>query len=242
MTKIGIAIVNQSTCWKDDDIASFLPVLQQGISHDFAPIWGVDADLCFYIDKTAPLRPDLWPLIIKDTSDEEGALGYHERRSNGLPISYCFAGDDLKYGEDPRTTLDHELKEMLVDPWCTNYVSALYQGKRVITWREVCDAVEAGFYMVDSQPLSNFVFPAFFDTEMPHPVNTKFDFCGQLSAPMTIAKGGYMSIRYPNSPWQQVFGEAVPAHKKMYPPKGSRRERFLLRENHGRPWQRSTLI
>jgi hypothetical protein len=240
--KALIALVNESTCWKDADIASFLPVLQIGITRDFAPIWNADADLIFYVDRTARLRPDAWPVIIRDTSDVRGALGYHEKRSNGLPIGYCFAGDDLKYNEDPRTTLDHEIKEMLADPYCTAIRSAIYAGQRVLTLCETCDAVEEGSYLVNGQPLSNFVTPAFFDTDYPHAAGTRFDFCGQLSAPMTIAKGGYLSVQPLGSgEWQQVYGENVPERKKELPV-GSRRARFALRENSNTSWIPSTAI
>lgn len=240
MTKPFIALLNKSTAWSNAGIAAFLPALQEQITHHFAPAWGVDADLGFFVDPTAPIPATAWPVVILDHSDQAGALGYHDLTNDGRPIGFSFAGDDLRYGEDLRTTLAHEVLELLADPYCRNLASVTYDGKRVKTICEVCDAVEDQAYIVNDQVTTNFVLPAFFDTMSDHPPGTKFDYLGKLKAPMTLSWGGYLSIfdESDGQGWRQVFGSRVPIHKKL-PPRGSRRERFLLRENHHRPWQAS---
>lgn len=241
-----IAILNRSTVLKNADIAAYLPALQLAVDRDFCPAWGLPpADLEFLVDPTAKPQSDAWLLIVADDSDQAGALGYHDVSSGGMPIGYVFAKTDLEYNENWRITMSHELFEMLPDPMCNSMTSAMFRGKQVMTIREACDAVEGDdcAYDVNGFKVSDFVLPAFFDTYSSHPAGTKFDHCGHVTAPMTIAVGGYMSIMDPSAGtgWKMVFGDFVPMHKRL-PPRGSRRERFLLRENHRRPWRQSTAV
>ena len=76
-------IINASTVLKDADIDAAVPDLQTQITRDFAPAWGIDADLAFYPKKNAPPKTSWW-ISVLDTSDEADALGYHDLTSAGL--------------------------------------------------------------------------------------------------------------------------------------------------------------
>ena len=47
MPTIKLAVINASTVLKDTDVNKALPALQAQVHNDFAPAWGVDADLVF---------------------------------------------------------------------------------------------------------------------------------------------------------------------------------------------------
>ncbi len=115
MAEIKVAIINASTALHDGEVEAALPGLQTQIRRDFAPVWGVDADLSFVPGKQKP-QPGSWWLAILDNTDEAGALGYHDLTNEGLPMGKVFAATDKQYGLSWTVTASHELLEMLGDP------------------------------------------------------------------------------------------------------------------------------
>ena len=229
-----VGIINQSSCVADAAIATYLSALQQQVTHDLAPAWSLPAtDVNFIVDRTAPIPKDWWVLGIFEDSDQPGALGYHDVTPTGNPLGKCFAGTDLMYGEDWRITLSHELCEMLVDPNCKRADLVSFQGKMVFAAVEVCDPCEdeRWAYLIDGQPVSDFVTPAYFGTE-----SGTLDHAGKIAAPMELLAGGYISTLDPRAGtgWVQTFGEHVPQHKK-WPLPGSRRERRQVGAARWRP-------
>jgi hypothetical protein len=106
MTNIKIAIVNESTVLSDADVKKALPDLQTQIHRDFAPAWGIDADLLL-IDPAKKIPDGVWVVGIFDTSDQANALGYHDvtsedcrsEKSSRNPIS-----THISVGQSPRAT------------------------------------------------------------------------------------------------------------------------------------------
>lgn len=247
MTKPFIAITNLSTVWNDADIGEYVAgPLQIHVSRDLGPVWGVDADLGFYLDHTAIPPETAWVIAVVDDSPQIDALGLHDLTSTGLPIGFAAVKTTLACGGTPKRVLCHEVDEMAVDPMINRFIPAKFQGKDIETIIEVADPVESDVdgYDISGEPMSNFVTPAYYDTTTVHAAGTKFDFCGILTAPMTLGAGGYISVidHTDGQGWRQVFGDKVPPHKLCPPPRYSRRERMFLRENHGRLWTPSTLI
>src|SRR5258708_24239792 len=115
MANIRIAVINASTVLTDDQVQAAVPALQTQVHRDFAPIWGIDADVSFVPSGSNP-NPGLWWLTVLDDSDQAGALGYHDITDQGLPLGKGFAGTDLKYSKQWTVTASHELLEMLADP------------------------------------------------------------------------------------------------------------------------------
>ena len=77
MADIKIAVINASTVLTDAQVQPAVSALQIQVHRDFAPVWGVDADLTFVPSGSQP-APGMWWLSILDTSDQAGALGYHD--------------------------------------------------------------------------------------------------------------------------------------------------------------------
>jgi hypothetical protein len=77
MANIKIPFFNESTVLKDSDVKAAIAPLQTQATRDFAPVWGVDADLTFF-PKGTQLPAKTWQIGIFDDSDQAGALGYHD--------------------------------------------------------------------------------------------------------------------------------------------------------------------
>lgn len=231
-----VVVTNASTVLTDDAVQGVIPALSLQVSRDLASFWpGISVDLSF-VSKGGAIPHGAWALCILDDTDQADALGYHDTTMGGQPISKVFAKTDSDYGEDWHVTASHELCEMLCDPQIDQTVTTVYEGKSVTTIREVCDAVEGNSYAINGFMVSDFVTPTFYDSSKID--GLKYDFLSVISAPMTLASGGYMSLQDASGNWTQVFGQAVTTWKRM-PPHGSRRER--LRAGHKR-WRRSTAI
>src|SRR5204863_985342 len=107
-----ISIINASTAVSDADAKPVVEALQQQVDDHFAPAWGSSAHLNF-VPKGGHPDPGSWWLVILDSSDQAGALGYHDLTQEGLPIAKAFAGSDIQYGYSWSVTVSHELLEML---------------------------------------------------------------------------------------------------------------------------------
>lgn len=247
MAQIKISISNESTVLTDDQVSNVVPALQTQVTRDFAPVWGVDADLDF-VPKGQPAPTGHWWLVVLDNSDQAGALGYHDMTSEGLPLGKVFAGTDKAFGAQWTVTASHELLEMLVDPAINltaltmtpfdfnhNVVGRLYAY-------EVCDPCEADGdgYQIDGVLVSDFVFPAWFESFRPIS-STQFDQQSKMINPFQLLPGGYAGVYDMTSGtgWQQISlpmpqERTSPASQRA--PIGSRRERRRTPRNQ---WLRS---
>src|SRR2546425_8159515 len=82
---ITIAVVNESTVLSDSQVRAALPAFQAQVHDDFAPAWGIDADLVF-VPRGRYAPAGSWWLVILDNSDQADALGYHDVTSSGTPL------------------------------------------------------------------------------------------------------------------------------------------------------------
>jgi hypothetical protein len=245
MANIKIAVINQSTVVKDAEVKTVVAALSKQVKNDFAPIWGVDADLSI-VDKAAHPPKGYWWLVILDNSDQAGALGYHDLTNEGLPLGKVFAGTDLQYNQKWSVTTSHELLEMLGDPDVN--LSALLQTQDTqgtLYAYEVCDACEADEdgYTIDGIAVSDFVYPAWFETMWltTEAGGVQFDKQKLLTRPFSLRPAGYASILQINAPngWTQLNG---PKSAQMYRQRalvGSRRERRAVGKTS---WLRSNVL
>lgn len=237
MAQIKVSVINSSSVLTDDQVHAVIPALQTQVSRDFAPPWGVDADLDFVPKGQQPPERHWW-LVVLDNSDAAGALGYHDITPEGLPLGKVFAGTDMQFGNQWTVTASHELLEMLGDPAInlTALSMTAFDVKQNVVGRlyayEVCDACEADKfgYQIDGVLVSDFVFPAWFEPFRPAG-STQFDQQNQIKGPFQLLPGGYIGVYDMTSGtgWQQVFqpegqGGGAPAGA-MRAPVGSRRER-----------------
>jgi hypothetical protein len=198
-----IAIMNQSSVLSTTDLAALVAALQVQVDRDWQPAWGSRADLVMI---TSPQQPPsgAWWLTVFDTSDQAGALGYHDLTNEGLPLGKIFALTDKQNGNSVTVTASHELLEILADP----DVNLCAQSDNTLWAYEVCDPVESDSlgYEIDGVLVSDFVLPAYFESFR---TSGPFDYKDAISAPLTLAKGGYLSYLDFSSPqgWQQKFDE-----------------------------------
>ncbi|MBI3447427.1 MAG: hypothetical protein HY049_00700 [Acidobacteria bacterium] len=225
MANIKIAVVNASTVVTDAKLVQkVVAALQTQVTRDFAPAWGIDADLRYVPKGSKPAAGEWW-LVILDNSDQAGALGYHDVTKAGLPLGKVFARTDLDYGEQWSCTASHELLEMLADPSINLTVfDETTAGGRLYAY-EVCDACEAEpfGYKINGVLVSDFVYPAWFESF--RKTGTQFDHTKKISKPFKLVKGGYIGVYdvRSGSGWTQVTAEKI--NYRSRPPVGSRRER-----------------
>lgn len=236
-----IAVINSSTVVSDTDVAAAVPALQKQVHDDFAPAWGIDAQVVF-VPKGKKPAADAWWLVVLDDSDQAGALGYHDLTNQGLPLSKVFAKTDKQYGMNWTVTASHELLEMLADPDINLTVFVQSSNtKGVLYAREVCDAIEADNlgYKVDGILLSDFVYPAWFES-FRKAKSTTFDHTKHLTKPFELAPGGYIGAFDVSSGggWHQITASTATARYADRAPVGSRRER---RRTPRDEWQRSAV-
>jgi hypothetical protein len=244
MADIQIAVINASTVLTDAQVQPAVSALQIQVHRDFAPVWGVDADLTFVLTGSQP-APGTWWLTILDTSDQAGALGYHDVTDQSLPLGKVFAKSDIDSGYNWTVTASHELLEMLGDPDIN--LTAFVQtdqnsGAGTLYAYETCDACEADNYGYDinGTTVSDFVYPTWFES-FPHPAGAQFDFGKYVQAPFQLLPGGYIGVYNitAGNGWQQQTAQQGPYHYAMRARPGSRRERRRTPRNQ---WLKSEVI
>lgn len=243
MPDIVVSIINASTVVTDEECRALTAALQQQVSRDFAPVWGIYATLTF-VPKDHTPEPGTWWLSILDNTDRGGVLGHHDLTPDGLPIGKSFAGTDKHFGYEWTVTASHELLEMLADPDVNMTVLVHTEhGNAKLYAYEVCDPCEddADAYCIDDIKVCNFVYPTYFQSF--HTVgSTKFDHLGKLQGPVpTILPGGYISTFDMNGTfgWHQISAAlAQPGKVARAQVRGrvsGRRERRRMPRSHWLP-------
>ncbi len=240
MANIKIQIFNKSSVLTDDRVGAAIPSLQTQIHRDFAPVWGIDADLAF--KQGGSPDPGYWWVGIFDDSDQAGALGYHDLTEEGLPLGKIFAGSDIKLGYIWTVTASHEILEMLGDPDINLTAFVQYDSKSGILYAyEVCDACEADElgYDIDGTRVSDFVYPAWFESFRKEG-STQFDYGNRITKPFQLLAGGYIGAFdvSAGTGWHQVTPAGTQGRYDMRPRLGSRRER---RKTPRDEWLRSII-
>jgi len=247
MAQIKVSVINASSVLSDAEVQGAVPALQMQVSRDFAPVWGIDADLDFVPKAQAQSAPaDRWWLVILDNSDQAGALGYHDMTTKGLPLGKVFAATDLEYGNKWTVTASHELLEMLGDPainltalWMTAFDVSQNVVGRLYAY-EVCDPCESDGdgYPINGVLVSDFVYPSWFEAFW-QAGTTQFDYQKKITAPFQLLPGGYITVYDMTSGtgWQQISVPLPAAGSAARAPVGSRRERRRTPRNQ---WLRSS--
>ena len=231
MSGIIVAVLNRSTQVKDASVKALVSALQIQVSRDFQAAWGIDAQLQ-WVREGGKTPRDAWQLVVFDSSDQAGALGYHDLTRSGRPLGKVFAGTDRRYGNNWTITASHELLEMLADP-NINLVAFAEDENRLYAY-EVCDACEADAYgyKIDGHWVSDFVFPGWFEP-MHAGRNERFDFQRKIARPFGLLRGGYIGIYDidKGSGWTQLEARRARLRYSTRPPVGSRRERRRTPKN-----------
>ena len=214
----AVAIVNESSRLADADLDTIVEALTLQLARDVLPAWW---SLPFPISVVRGLDqvgPAAFPLVVLDTPDQAGALGYHSETPDGRPYGRVFVSPTLDAGgtilSGPNAvsvTLSHEVIELVGDLSC-NLWAERADGSQVA--RELADPVEGDAYDIAldggrTVSVSNFVLPAWFSPRSPQGVPT--DYLGKLFEPFAMTPGGYMIVRSTSGEVGQVFG-SLDAH------------------------------
>ena len=241
MAQFKIAFVNASTAVTDEEARVVMSALQVQVHRDFAPQWGIDADLIFVPRGQLPLQ-GMWWIAVLDTADMAGSLGYHDRTEEGLPLGKVFVLTNQMYGNQWTVSASHELLEMLVDPAINLAVFEPRPNMGPLLYSyEICDPCEADRYgyLIDQILVSDFVFPEWFES-FRKPENTQFDFVNAIHQPFGLLEGGYIGIYdlCTGAGWQQLLPPGTAPAYPARPRVGSRRER---RRTQREQWQVSRI-
>lgn len=200
-----IACFNRATVPLGLDFEALVGALQRYVDEHVAPVWGTPAKLI----RSAGFMKKAWALVLLDDADQPGALAYHDLTPAGLPLAKVFVKTTLTAGESLGVSASHELVEMLVDP----AINMLTTGPEARTFYayESADPVESLSFPVDGIPMSDFVYPAYFES-FHKAGSTHFDHLHKVRRPFQILPGGYQIVCR-NGKWSQVFGSSSKARR-----------------------------
>ena len=197
---------SQPAALPDTDAAHIVEALNIQ-NKDVVAAWGAAKQASHVLVATAAAAPAGAVLAyFLYNSDVAGALGYHDVDPNGNPYIRVFVetilsnnGTTLTGSLSVSVCAGHEADEEDVDPSCTSTATAANGDVWAL---EVGDPVESSSYNITVADgsvvaVSDFVYPSFFDPQGTAP----FDHTGVVTAPFTIAQGGYAIINN-----QPVYG------------------------------------
>jgi len=201
-----IACVNKATAKLGVDFDKLVVALQKFLDEHFVPVWNTPAKLV----EAKDILPDAWTLMFMDDVDSakhEGWLGLHHVEGK-YPFAKIFVNAVLANHDKVSVAASHELAEMLADPainlWTVGPKGRLYAY-------EVCDAVEEDKFSVDGIPMSNFVYPAYFEL-FRKPKSAQFDHMKKVDKPFQILPMGYAQVRE-GSKLRQITGSKTKEEK-----------------------------
>ena len=182
---------------------ALIAAMQAYVNNFIVPVWGTPARLV----KSTGFVKDAWAMVFLETADTPGALAYHDLTTDGFPLSKVFVKTTIDDGELVSVSASHELVEMLVDP-AINMMTTGPNAKTMYAY-EMADPVEALSFKVNGIPMSDFVYPAYFEV-FRKAGSVKFDQLNKVTRPFQILAGGYQII-FKNNKWSQVFGSKAKA-------------------------------
>jgi hypothetical protein len=193
-----IACFNQAQTPLGVDLDTLIAAMQNYVDNFVAPVWGTPATL----QRSQDFVKGAWALVFLDDADQANALAYHDLTDEGLPQSKVFVRTTLANHDLVSVAASHELVEMLVDPAINMMTTG--PDRRLVYAYESADPVEALNFKVNDIPMSNFVYPAYFEN-FHAPGSVRFDQMNAVKKPFEILPGGYQVI-FQNGEWKQIFG------------------------------------
>lgn len=200
-----VACFNQATVDLGVDFDKLIVALQAYVDRHVAPVWGTPAKLI----KTKEFVKNAWAIVFLDDADAPGALAYHELTPDGFPLSKVFVKTTLAGGNRVSVSASHELVEMLVDP-AINLMSTGSEAGTMYAY-ESADPVEALTFNVKGIPMSDFVYPSYFEVFRKRG-STRFDHMNRVKKPFEILAGGYQII-FRDGEWTEFFASSATAKR-----------------------------
>ncbi len=198
-----ISVVNESTVVTDAELQADLPYLQQYLGQVCAA-WHCAGTLQI----TDTPGPRDWVVTVNDSSDVQGAIGYH-LATDSRAVAWVSAKTAAKAGLRWPAVFTHELAEMLVDPTASATANTncdqRYDTDMSVHWTnctfyayEICDPVQNEFYKLGPIRVADFVYRSWFESDGHKP----FDAGRHLGAPLSLAPRSYLSV-YRDGEWKQ---------------------------------------
>ena len=196
-----IACFNKAQTALGVDFDALVAAMQEFVNQHVAPVWGTPAKLI----KSKGFVKNAWAMVFLDDADVADALAYHDLTPDGLPVSKVFVKTTLDNHDRVSVSASHELVEMLVDP-AINLMTTGPDPKVVYAY-ESADPVEALSFNVNGIPMSDFVYPAYFEA-FHKSGSVQFDRLKKITKPFQILSGGYQII-FKNGRWSQITKSAA---------------------------------
>ncbi len=193
-----IACFNKAKTPLGVDFDELIAAMQVFVDKFVVPIWNTPAKLV----KSKGFVKGAWAMVFLDDADAPGALAYHDLTPDGLPESKVFVKTTLDNGDKVSVSASHELVEMLVDPAINMWSNG--PDPKVMYAYESADPVEELTFNVNNIPMTDFVYPAYFEV-FHKPGSVKFDYLRKVRKPFQILSGGYQII-FKNGKESQVLG------------------------------------
>jgi hypothetical protein len=219
-----IACFNKASTPLGVDLDALIAAMQAFVDRYVAPVWGTPAKLV----KSKDYLKGAWAMIFLDNADQPGALAYHDLTPDGMPQAKVFVKTTLDNHDRVSVSASHELVEMLVDPAINMMTTG--PDPNVMYAYESADPVEQLSFTVNGVPMTDFVYPAYFEA-FHKPGSVRFDQSGKVSRPFQILAGGYQII-FKNGKWSQIFGS--PSKKKRFAREDRRGHRSEQRKRAAR--------
>lgn len=204
--KTIIGCTNRSSIVPEQDFRNWLMAQQLQLDNEFSQEWDVSVELLDSKDSVIPQHA--WTFELLDTSDVQGAAGYHNEY--GQPIAKAFALTDKQHGLNWTVTASHEIMETLADPDINRNVLVRHGIGLALIAYEVCDPCEADQLgrVYAGVLLSDFVTRKWY---IPGSMG-QMDANNHIHSPLTLAPGGYFSeldLALPHNGWRQVVVGAM---------------------------------
>jgi hypothetical protein len=181
-----IACFNRAKAPLGVDFDKLVTAMQKFVDEHLVRVWGTPAKLV----KSTGFLKGSWAMAFLENASDAELEGYHDVTPEGLPMAKVFVRTTLNQKDLVSVAASHELVEMLVDPGVNLYSAG--PRKNCLYDYEVADPVEELFFHVDGIPMTDFVYPSYFETFHKQGL-MRFDHMGKLSRPFELDKGGYQS-------------------------------------------------
>src|SRR5205807_4078361 len=182
-----IACFNKATTPLGVDFSALISAMQGFVDKYVAPVWATPAKLV----KSTGYVKGAWAIIFLDDADQPGALAYHDLTPDGLPQSKVFVKTTLDNHDLVSVSASHELVEMLVDPAIN--IMTTGPDPKVMYAYDSADPVEQLSFKVDGIPMTDFVYPAYFEV-FHKAVSVRFDQMQKGNKSFQILSGRYQII------------------------------------------------
>lgn len=221
----GYGLINESSFIKDSDLETMAAAFEIQLQRDFCPKYNLPALPVKPFHPTDTIPPGYWYLHFTDQVTEEGDFGYHSDVGGNIYAEIEIAilqkygcgvlsTDPANGGPDSVSSVaSHELLEMTYDPMVTLWAPSVLPIDGTSQAAEVADPVQECYYQINGVQVSNFVLPNYWLTT--NPVGAQYDFMDVLSAPFTVAPGGYAVVSDANGATKEVYGSRPPSPLRM---------------------------